>query len=94
MDLAMEESSGEGHERFSFCKWLEFWMVNLENMHTGDIIQTESIIFRNLYAYTYAYMYVTTVNEKRRCEFEKEQGGPCGRLWREDKEEINDVIIL
>lgn len=94
MDLAMEESSGEGHGRFSCCKWLEFSVANLENMHTGDIIQTEPILFRNLYAYTYAYMYVTTVNEKRRCAFEKKQGGPCGRLWREDREEINEEIIL
>jgi hypothetical protein len=41
----------------------------------------------------YAYMYVNiTINEKRRHEFEREQGWIYERVWSEGRE--NDVIIF
>lgn len=44
---------------------------------TGDIIQTEKVIFRDIYVYP--YMHVTAIIERRSHEFEKEQGGTYGR---------------
>lgn len=42
--------------------------------------------FRSIYVYVYIFMYVTTVNEKRRPEFERGQGG-CMESWREEMKE-------
>ena len=41
-------------------------MVIPENVLTSSIIQTEKVIFRNIYAYT--YMYLTTINENKKSE--------------------------
>lgn len=41
-------------------------------------IQTEKIIFRNVYEYTYAYMYIITI--KREYGFEKEKGWYTGGI--------------
>jgi hypothetical protein len=37
---------------------------------------------------------VATIKEKRGHEFERKQEGIYGRIWREEREEINDVIII
>lgn len=39
-------------------------------------------------------MYVTTINEKRSHEFEREEGGVSGRLWRGEMEGGNDMICF
>ena len=59
-------------------------MVSPENIHTSNIIQTEHIIFRNIFVYTYSYMHITTISEKRGHEFEREQGRVYGKIG-EDK---------
>jgi hypothetical protein len=42
----------------------------------------------------YAYMHVTTTNEKRRSqEFERKPGGLGGRVWGE-KREGKDILVL
>ena len=55
-------------------------MVSPENIHTSNIIQTEQVIFRNIYVYTctyiyteayHAYMHAITINEKEGHEFLK-----------------------
>lgn len=42
----------------------QYQMVSPENVHTGNIIQANQVIFRNICAYTYTYVYVITINEK------------------------------
>jgi hypothetical protein len=39
-------------------------------------------------------MYVTTSNEGRGDEFERDQGGLYGRLWRKEKERKNHIIYF
>lgn len=48
-------------------------------------IQTEKIIFRDVYEYTYAYMYIITI--KRGYGFEKEKGiqEVYRRAWRKER---------
>lgn len=43
-------------------------------------------MFTNIYVYTYAHVHVTTINEQRGYEFEREEKGVCGRVWREKKD--------
>lgn len=46
------------------------------------------------YIYTlYIYMHATT-NEERGHSLEREQGEVYRRVWREEKEEVCDIIIL
>jgi hypothetical protein len=52
-------------------------MVSPENIHTSDIIQTEQVIFRNIYVYTYRC--VTTITEKSH-EFERARDGLEGEV--------------
>lgn len=59
-------------------------MISLENTHTCNIIQTEQVTLRNIYAHNN--------NERRGRDFEKQHGGVCGRVWRETKE--GEVIII
>jgi hypothetical protein len=35
-----------------------------------------------------------TINEKRNHGFEEEWGGVCGKVWREEQEGRNDVIVI
>lgn len=51
-------------------------------------------VLRNTYVYTHTYMYIIVISEKRGQEFEREQVGVYKRIWREEKEWINDVIII
>ena len=51
-------------------------MVNPENIHTSNIIQTEQVIFRNIYVYT--YMCVMTINTKGSHEFERQPNRSIG----------------
>ena len=39
-------------------------------------------------------MPISTINEKRGLEFEREQGEVYERVWREERVRINDLIIL
>lgn len=43
---------------------LKHQMVNPENIHTNNIIQSNQVIFKKIYAYT--YLHAITVNEKQR----------------------------
>jgi hypothetical protein len=40
-------------------------VVSSENIHTRNIIQTEPVIFRNIYACAYSYMHAITSENKR-----------------------------
>lgn len=42
----------------------------------------------------YTYKLATIFNEKRDNEFEREQRGAYGSVWREEREEGNVVIIF
>lgn len=39
-------------------------------------------------------MHVMTIDDQRAHEFEREQGEVYGRLWRKERLERNDAIIL
>ena len=67
-------------------------MVNLENIHTSNIIQTENIIVMSIDAHTYSNMHVIKINERGH-ESEQEQGRLYGRVWREEMEGRHYVII-
>lgn len=58
-------------------------MVSSESIHTSNITQTEKVIVRNMYVYTYKY--IATTVEKRRHEFkrESEEGLEGGKGKRE-----------
>lgn len=60
-----------------------------EKVNTSNIRLTKQVIFSN----TYAYMYTTTMNEKRVHDFEKEQGRFYGRVWRREREGRNVFIL-
>lgn len=38
-----------------------------------------------IYIPIYAYMFVTTINEKRGHEFKRKQGKVYGRIWKEER---------
>ena len=60
-------------------------MVSSENIHTDYIIQTDRVMFRNIFTHT--CMNVITITEKRWHEFTVEQGGEYVGVWREEREE-------
>ena len=65
----------------------QYQMVSLENKIQSGIIQTEPVIIRNIYVYT--YLYVATINEKKKRghEFEREKRVVVyRRCWREERE--------
>lgn len=39
-------------------------------------------------------MHVTIINEKRGCEFKREQGELYERVWKEENKDKNDVNVL
>lgn len=65
-------------------------MVSLENTSMRNIIQTEQVILKSMYVYTYMHL---TINEKRDHKFEREQGKVYEKVQMEEKEEINYIII-
>lgn len=54
--------------------------------YTQITFQTEQVIFRNIYVYTYAYIHVTMISEKRDYKFEREQEELDGKVWKEEWE--------
>ena len=60
--------------------------VSLGNRHTSSFIQTEQVIFRNIYVYAYTCMHTKTIREQIGPEFAGTHGG--------EKAMRNVVIIL
>lgn len=58
-----------------------------------DIIQTEQVMFR-IHIYICIYSFACNNNEKRGNKFEREKGGLCGKVWREEREGGKDVIVM
>lgn len=48
-------------------------------------------MFRNIYVDT--YMHVGTINERSGCDFEEGWGEVYGRVWWEEKEGRNVIIL-
>lgn len=46
-----------------------------------------------MYACTYIYMHAIKINEKRGYKFEGEWGGLYKRVWREERERRNVIIL-
>lgn len=89
--------SGRNNLPYERAPWLFHtkWLA-LKQIHTNNIIQTKQVTFRYIYfiliythIYIHTYMHITTSNEKRDQEFEREQGGLGGRKGRG-----NNVIIV
>ena len=72
---------GRAHQYIVQCQ-----MVSSENICTGNIIQTEQVIFKHIYLYTYAhththiYLHVTTSNEKKAKNLKKSKDGYMRRF--------------
>lgn len=49
-------------------------LVSPEIIYTGNITQTEQVIFRNAYLDTYTYRHVIAIDERRANKLEREQG--------------------
>ena len=64
-------------------------MVSTENTQTSNIIQTEW--FAHIFKKTHAHL--TTINEERVCDFEREQEGYMGSLDG-GKGQRNDAILI
>ena len=60
-----------------------------KKIHTGNIIQTEKIIFREIHVHTYTNMHVTM--NKRGHPFERKQER---RIWKEERERGYNYIIM
>lgn len=58
-------------------------MVSPGNIHTSYIIQSEQVVFKNIYAYT--YISITTSNEKEVMDLKEKKRGHR-RIWKERKE--------
>lgn len=53
-----------GLSKKEHTNWLSsYQIVSPPNMHASNIIQTELVIFVNIYAFTYTYMHVTTLKK-------------------------------
>lgn len=50
-------------------------------------------IYETLYRLSRVYLYATTIHENRGYKFAQDQGLMYGRVFREDNEGENDVII-
>jgi hypothetical protein len=53
------------------------WSVLKPYIYMSNM-QTEQVIYRNIYVYT--YMHATIIGEKRDYTFKSEKGGLCGRV--------------
>ena len=70
-------------------------MVSPENTSTGNIIQKGQVMLSDVhYLHIHLHVHVRVINKKVRHEFEREQEGVQWRLWVEQKEERNWIIIL
>lgn len=68
---------------------IQYQTVSPEHIHTSKVIQT---VFRNIY--TFMHIYVTKINEKGGHKLKRKHGGIYGKLWREEREGDNDVILF
>lgn len=63
---------------------VKYQMVISEVIHKSNFIPNE-IKFRNTYVQPHTYINVVEIN-KIRHEFEREQGGVYGKVWKEEME--------
>lgn len=65
----------------------------LKNIHTGDIIQAELVIFVylgiNKYICIYVCVFIHLTTTDCGYEFEREQRMPYGRVWRDERDRGN-----
>lgn len=64
-------------------------MINSENTHTNNFLQTEWVIFRNLYACTYKYTFAITIRGEKGLKCKGKSGRIYGRFGgRKEKKEM------
>lgn len=51
---------------------IQYQMVHYEFVHTSNVVQMDSVVFRNIYAYISTNKHTTIINDQRRHEFERE----------------------
>jgi hypothetical protein len=61
-------------------------MASPEKMHTGNMMWTEQVVFRNICMNTNTQMHTITINENKSHEFEEERGVVCERVSKEERE--------
>lgn len=71
---------------------IQYGMVIPENSHMSSIMQTEQMIFRNIYVS--AFMHKRTINERKEYIHLKGSKRSIWRGEREEREGRSDVIIL
>lgn len=64
-----------------------------EGLHMCNTVQTETML-RNICVTTFTYVHVISMNGVGGYVFEEEPGEMYERVWREEVEGRNDVIIL
>lgn len=62
-------------------------------MHTNNIIRTQQVYIRNIYANTNPYMFAIIINEKAGHDFEGKQGGVYARVWSDERERRNVIKL-
>lgn len=67
-------------------------MNSPENKHTSNIIQTDKIVFRNIFVYSYSYMHIIKL-VKRKEKYEGSRERLYEQVWREEKV-INILVKL
>lgn len=67
-------------------------MFSPENQHTSIHYTDRLGDIRNIYVYT--YIHVIVIHDKRGNDFEKEKRRVYRRVWREERQGVNDVTLL
>jgi hypothetical protein len=65
-------------------------MVSFENIHTSVCV----CVCARARVRARMQVCIKTINEKRDLELERDQGSVHERVWRKERKEGNDVIIL
>lgn len=74
-----------------------YWLSNIIWLAMKACIQLtllNRLYYKCICTYRYIYVHVTTVNEKRGYNYEREQGRAYGRFGREEREKRNYIILL
>lgn len=63
------------------------------NTHANNFLQTEWVVFKNLYTCTYKYIFAITIRGEKTLNL-RVSGKELWEVWREEREERNVVTKL
>lgn len=73
---------------------MKYQIIIPENIHATNISQGEQGVLMHLELYVFTCKHVATVNERRGHVFERESRVVYGRVWKEERQGGDLVIIL